>query len=256
MRLTPARAGLGLLVLAAHLGGFAALAQLARQTERPPQVVPIQVALVQAPEPQLAAGAPETPAPLPAAQPPEPPKPAPPKPAPPKPAPPKPAPPKPAPPKPAPPKPAPPKPAPADPAPPAPAVQPAPASPVGEAPVAPASSTGAPPPPTPDRVGASAAAGPTVTAARFDAAYLRNPAPAYPPLSRRLREEGKVLLKVRVSADGSARTVEVDQSSGSERLDRAAREAVARWRFVPARRGEQPVEATVLVPIIFKLQGN
>lgn len=236
MRLTPARAGLGLLVLAAHLGGFAALAQLARQTERPPQVVPIQVALVQAPEPQLAAGAPETPAPLPAAQPPEPPKPAPPKPAPPKPAPPKPA--------------------PADPAPPAPAVQPAPASPVGEAPVAPASSTGAPPPPTPDRVGASAAAGPTVTAARFDAAYLRNPAPAYPPLSRRLREEGKVLLKVRVSADGSARTVEVDQSSGSERLDRAAREAVARWRFVPARRGEQPVEATVLVPIIFKLQGN
>ena len=241
MRLTPARAGLGLLVLAAHLGGFAALAQLARQTERPPQVVPIQVALVQAPEPQLAAGAPETPAPLPAAQPPEPPKPAPPKPAPPKPAPPKPAPP---------------KPAPADPAPPAPAVQPAPASPVGEAPVAPASSTGAPPPPTPDRVGASAAAGPTVPAARFDAAYLRNPAPAYPPLSRRLREEGKVLLKVRVSADGSARTVEVDQSSGSERLDRAAREAVARWRFVPARRGEQPVEATVLVPIIFKLQGN
>ena len=117
-------------------------------------------------------------------------------------------------------------------------------------------SSGAAAPPAPNPVGTSAAAGPTVTAARFDAAYLRNPAPAYPPLSRRLREEGKVLLKVRVSADGRASAVEVAQSAGSERLDRAAREAVARWRFVPARRGEQPVEATVLVPIIFKLQGN
>ena len=43
-----------------------------------------------------------------------------------------------------------------------------------------------------------------VTAARYDAAYLHNPRPAYPPLSRRLGEEGKVLLRVRVSREGLA----------------------------------------------------
>ncbi|PKO55172.1 MAG: energy transducer TonB, partial [Betaproteobacteria bacterium HGW-Betaproteobacteria-21] len=44
--------------------------------------------------------------------------------------------------------------------------------------------------------------------------------------------------------------------SGSERLDEAARNAVSRWRFVPARQGERAIEASVLVPIIFKLEGN
>jgi len=89
---------------------------------------------------------------------------------------------------------------------------------------------------------------------RFDADYLHNPAPAYPALSRRLGEEGRVLLRVYVHADGSAGQVEVRESSGYERLDRAAREAVARWRFVPARQGERPVAAWVLVPISFSLR--
>ncbi|HQV09399.1 MAG TPA: energy transducer TonB, partial [Thauera sp.] len=95
-----------------------------------------------------------------------------------------------------------------------------------------------------------------VTAARFDAAYLNNPRPAYPMLSRRLREEGQVMLRVLVSPEGQPARVELRTSSGSERLDRAAQEAVARWRFVPARRGDVAVEAWVLVPIVFKLQGN
>jgi len=93
-----------------------------------------------------------------------------------------------------------------------------------------------------------------VVAPRFDAAYLDNPAPAYPPLSRRAREEGKVTLRVLVSAAGLAARVEIAHSSGSERLDRAAYAAVGRWRFVAARQGEQAIEAWVNVPIIFKLQ--
>ena len=44
--------------------------------------------------------------------------------------------------------------------------------------------------------------------------------------------------------------------ASGQRLDRAAEDAVARWRFVPARRGESAVEAWVLVPIVFKLKGN
>ena len=92
------------------------------------------------------------------------------------------------------------------------------------------------------------------TAARFDADYLHNPAPTYPSQSRRLKEEGTVLSLVRVSAEGSPANVEVRQSSGFERLDEAALQAVRQWRFVPAKRGSQNVAASVLVPIQFKRQ--
>jgi protein TonB len=95
-----------------------------------------------------------------------------------------------------------------------------------------------------------------VSAARFDAEYLNNPAPAYPALSRRLAEEGEVRLKVLVSAAGLPARIELARSSGSDRLDRAARDAVARWRFIAARQGELNIEAWVLVPVIFRLQEN
>jgi periplasmic protein TonB len=90
---------------------------------------------------------------------------------------------------------------------------------------------------------------------RFDARYLDNPAPAYPTLSRRLGEEGKVVLRVFVEADGHAANVEVKVGSGSPRLDEAALDAVRRWKFVAARRGAEPVAAWVLVPIAFHLKG-
>lgn len=93
----------------------------------------------------------------------------------------------------------------------------------------------------------------TVSAPRFDAAYLENPRPNYPPLSRRLGEEGKVLLKVKVSADGHAATVHLEKTSNFERLDEAARQAVTRWRFIPAKRGDEAIEASVIVPVVFRL---
>lgn len=93
-----------------------------------------------------------------------------------------------------------------------------------------------------------------VTAARFDAAYLNNPKPAYPNVSRRLGEEGKVVLRVQVDATGHATDIDIKTSSGFPRLDTAAREAVAQWRFVPARRGDEAIAAWVLVPIVFSLE--
>lgn len=113
------------------------------------------------------------------------------------------------------------------------APEPAPRPPVAAAPVAPA--------PAP------------IVAARYNAAYLNNPEPKYPPMSRRLGEEGKVLLRVRVTAEGVAAAVELEKSSNFERLDEAAKQAVARWRFVPARRGDEAIEASVIVPIVFRL---
>jgi protein TonB len=87
----------------------------------------------------------------------------------------------------------------------------------------------------------------------FSAAYLENPAPAYPPVSRKLGESGRVMLRVRVSVDGRAEAVELLTSSGFGRLDKAAQDAVKHWRFVPARQAGKPVEAWVQVPVSFDL---
>lgn len=114
----------------------------------------------------------------------------------------------------------------------------------------------APAPPAPVPITAvPGPAEPVVIAARFDADYLDNPKPVYPHASRRLGEQGKVLLRVRVSADGAPENVDVKHSSGFPRLDQAALDAVSRWRFVPARRGAEAVSAWVLVPITFNLNG-
>ena len=87
----------------------------------------------------------------------------------------------------------------------------------------------------------------------FDAAYLQNPPPAYPALSRRRGEQGRVVLRVLVSTQGAAQQVELRATSGSERLDHSAIDAVKQWRFVPAKKNNQAVPAWVLVPIDFSL---
>jgi protein TonB len=90
--------------------------------------------------------------------------------------------------------------------------------------------------------------------ARFSASYLQNPAPRYPLAARRAGEQGTVTLKVLVSIEGLPRRVEIEKTSGSSRLDTAARDAVGRWRFNPARRGNAPIESWVLVPVVFRLE--
>jgi len=135
----------------------------------------------------------------------------------------------------------------------APAPTPAPATPPAETP--PAAPAAAPAPVAPPAASASSAAVPVVaTPARFDADYLQNPAPPYPSLARKLGEQGRVVLRAHVQPDGRAATVEVRQSSGSPRLDAAALDTVRRWRFAPARQGEQAVASWVLIPISFRLE--
>ncbi|WP_150125137.1 energy transducer TonB [Aquaspirillum sp. LM1] len=123
----------------------------------------------------------------------------------------------------------------------------APAPPTPPAPSAPAQEA------VPARSDKASPSGAPASAPRFDAAYLNNPAPAYPAVSRRLGEEGRVLLAVQVDADGAPRQVRIARSSGYPRLDAAAQAAVEKWRFVPARQGEHSVAASVNVPIHFRL---
>lgn len=144
-------------------------------------------------------------------------------------------------------------------APPAPAATPA--ATVQEAPVTPQ----APADTTPAKAATQASAAPAggqggkadaaeTRQASFDANYLHNPKPVYPRISRTMHEEGRVMLRVQVSADGKALQVEINKSSGFPRLDRAARDAVTRWQFVPARQGQENVTSWVIVPINFNLE--
>jgi len=77
--------------------------------------------------------------------------------------------------------------------------------------------------------------------------------PPYPAASRRSGEQGRVLLRVLVGPGGRADQVEIRESSGHPRLDESARDTVRGWRFVPAKRGDEPVAAWVLIPISFRL---
>ena len=80
------------------------------------------------------------------------------------------------------------------------------------------------------------------------AAYLNNPRPPYPAMSKRLGETGTVVLRVLVGADGTAKDVRIHKSSGFERLDIAAQEAVRKWRFVPGTKDGVPSDLWFNIP--------
>ncbi|OJX03992.1 MAG: hypothetical protein BGO72_12405 [Burkholderiales bacterium 70-64] len=133
----------------------------------------------------------------------------------------------------------------------------APAEAVAEAPPSPppASPPGAQGPSAVDAPAHSGGdAAPPMTPPLADAAYLRNPAPVYPPGARRRREEGLVLLEVFIRADGSAGEARVKRSSGYPALDQSALEAVQRWNFVPARRGGEAIPYLYELPVRFSLK--
>lgn len=92
------------------------------------------------------------------------------------------------------------------------------------------------------------------TAAIFDAAYLNNPTPTYPSLSRRLGEQGLVTLNVFVDTEGKAKNVTIKKSSGFGRLDSAALATVKQWNFSAAKEGDKVVASWVEVPINFVLE--
>jgi periplasmic protein TonB len=132
--------------------------------------------------------------------------------------------------------------------------QPAPNAPLGvtspqppappiAAPVTPAAAPPAPP-----------AAPARVELPTSDAAYLQNPKPPYPSISKRLGEQGKVVVRVFIGADGVPQQAEVRQSSGYERLDQAAKATAMKWRYLPGKRGGVPEPMWVNVPINFVLE--
>jgi protein TonB len=129
---------------------------------------------------------------------------------------------------------------------------PAPHAPVGVVPqpvalapmLAPVAATPGPPAPPP----------PQVELPSSDADYLHNAKPAYPLHSRRLGEQGKVVVRVLIGADGVARKAEIRTSSGFERLDQSALATVQRWRYVPGKRAGVVEAMWFSIPVNFVLE--
>lgn len=120
-------------------------------------------------------------------------------------------------------------------------IEPQPAAKPVEAPVAAAPAPAAPP-------------APAIIQPSSDASHLNNPKPVYPAVSKRLGEQGKVVLRVLIGTDGVPQKIEIKQSSGFDRLDRQAMDTVSRWRFVPGTRNGVPEAMWYLQPINFVLQ--
>lgn len=93
----------------------------------------------------------------------------------------------------------------------------------------------------------------TVALPSSDADYLNNPPPTYPRMSRRMGEQGTVVVRVLINVEGRAERAELRASSGYSRLDEAALETVKRWRYVPGNRAGMPEAMWFNVPIRFVL---
>lgn len=121
-------------------------------------------------------------------------------------------------------------------------------------------------PAAPSSAASSSAATPTATAPdtpsstvasyqapTAEAQSLQNAAPTYPPTSRKKREQGVVWFEVHVGANGELLELKLKTSSGFRRLDDAAERAVKQWRFQPAQRAGQAVDAWYDLPVRFSL---
>lgn len=129
---------------------------------------------------------------------------------------------------------------------------------IAPAPVAPSTTTtGADHPSTATTFPNEAVAGPTparVEPPSSDADYLNNPKPPYPPMSRRLGEQGKVVIRTLIGADGVAQEASIHQSSGFDRLDQAALATARKWRYVPGKRAGVAEAMWFNVPFTFVLE--
>ena len=93
-----------------------------------------------------------------------------------------------------------------------------------------------------------------ITLPTAHANFLSNPPPPYPRQSRRLGEQGKVVLTAEIATNGKALQALVNISSGYPRLDRAALESVLNWRFIPGNKAGVPQQMWVNIPINFVLE--
>jgi len=132
---------------------------------------------------------------------------------------------------------------------------PAPRQIVAETPVVQPDDVAAPPTPPPE----PAIQSPPQPVQLASELYVNCPtrsAPDYPPISRRMNEHGRVVLRVELDEDGHVAEAAIKESSGYPRLDAAALQTVSTWRCNPLVRDGAPVRAVAIQPFNFILEGG
>ena len=138
---------------------------------------------------------------------------------------------------------------------------------VAEAPVTSIAEPVAPPPPpepvketlpepAPESIAVAKPAAPIMMSSELSLACPDRTAPNYPALSRRMREQGQVKLRVELDETGKITSSHVVESSGHKRLDEAGLEAVKNWHCNAATHNGKAVRAIALQPFDFILEGN
>lgn len=73
-------------------------------------------------------------------------------------------------------------------------------------------------------------------------------------MSKKLNEQGSVIMRVLIGADGLPQKAEIRKSSGFDRLDQSAATTVMKWRYVAGRRAGVAEAMWFNVPINFVLE--
>jgi protein TonB len=95
---------------------------------------------------------------------------------------------------------------------------------------------------------------PKVELPSSDADYLNNPKPAYPPISKRMGEQGEVVIRTLIGVDGTAKEASILRSSGYDRLDQTALATALKWRYAPGKRAGVAEAMWFNVPFTFVLE--
>jgi protein TonB len=143
-----------------------------------------------------------------------------------------------------------------EPPPPRPIEPPRPQQLVAETPVVEPDEPVAPPPPEPVIEAPPLPPQPVELSAELSVSCPVRAPPEYPRVSKRMNEQGKVILRVALNENGHVEQVTIRTSSGYPRLDAAAVAAVRTWRCKPAMQNGMAVAAVALQPFVFILEGN
>ncbi|WP_353432852.1 energy transducer TonB [Polynucleobacter sp. MWH-UH23A] len=85
---------------------------------------------------------------------------------------------------------------------------------------------------------------------------IDGPKPHYPIASRRLREEGEVLVRLCIDSSGAVETAQIQKSSGYRNLDHSALSALSKWRFLtPYQLINNDLAECFRFPVRFTLEG-
>jgi protein TonB len=135
----------------------------------------------------------------------------------------------------------------------APAINPTPSQQAITAPTATAKSIEPPAVAAPAAPAPSAPTAPTQPKVVSGIEYIQEPQADYPPIARKMGEEGTVIVHVLVNEKGRAERADIKKSSGSSRLDEAARKAVLRGLYKPYMEDGKAIAVTANIPITFNL---